>query len=464
MKNQNHIFFELLCSRDQTVNKFLHYFICLLMLAAFSNEQLYSQALKIEPKKLDFGVTEKAGSVKTRVVIKNNSSKTLVLLKADAPKNFIVKAGRKIIPANDTTQLIVEYHPVNPGKFSGEIQLFHNQGNNAESLKVSGEIKKLLADELSNCVDFSPKIGAGNPAAIPTLTNHIAYFVDSKTGNPIKEGSILYVSQSGRDKMERTTTIGMLQTQIPIGPYALVVTSPGYETLMTEQYIKFNGGSQSFVLTPSKDQPKEIAKIEELVAPKPLSKEPELFDNSFKPNNIVFLIDISGSMKEPEKLPLLKKSIATLLKPIREADKITIITYAEEVKTIVPTSNGSQKSTILQQLDSLKAGGVTAGSAGIKKAYELAEHAFVTDGNNQVILATDGVFRVSAKDKKMIEKFATSSEKKIILSVTGFGDQEDALNMLKGLSTLGNGSFIHIRNERESVNALLEEIKGRSKR
>ena len=435
-----------------------------LLIVLFHAQISFAQSLSIEPKRLDFGVTEKAGSLKTRVVVKNKSSKTLVLLKADAPKNFIVKAGRKIIPANDTTQLIVEYHPTNSGKFSGEIQLFHNQGTNAEILKVTGEIKKLLADELSNCVDFSPKIGAGNPAAIPTLTNHIAYFVDSKTGNPIKEGSILYVSQSGRNKMERTTTTGMLQTQIPIGPYALVVTSPGYETLMTEQYIKFNGGSQSFVLTPSKDQPKETAKIEEQIAPKPLSKEPELFDNSFKPNNIVFLIDISGSMKEPEKLPLLKKSIATLLKPIREADKITIITYAEEVKTIVPTSNGSQKSTILQQLDSLKAGGVTAGSAGIKKAYELAEYAFVTDGNNQVILATDGVFRVSAKDKKMIEKFATSSEKKIILSVTGFGDQEDALNMLKGLSTLGNGSFIHIRNERESVNALLEEIKGRSKR
>jgi Mg-chelatase subunit ChlD len=433
-------------------------------LALFQVQISFAQSFSIEPKRLDFGTTEKAGSVKTRVVIKNKSSKTLILLKADAPKNFIVRAGRKIIPANDTTQLIVEYHPSSAGKFSGEIQFFHNQGNNAETLKVSGEIKKLLADELSNCVDFSPKNGAGNPAAIPTLTNHIAYFVDSKTGNPIKEGSILYVSQSGREKMERTTTTGMLQTQIPIGPYALVVTSPGYETLMTEQYIKFNGGSQSFVLTPSKDQPKETAKVEEQAAPKPTSKEPELFDNSFKPNNIVFLIDISGSMKEPEKLPLLKKSIATLLKPIRETDKITIITYAEEVKTIVPTSNGSQKTSILQQLDSLKAAGVTAGSAGIKKAYELAESAFVTDGNNQVILATDGVFRVSAKDKKMIEKFAASTDKKIILSVTGFGNQEDALNMLKGLSTLGNGSFIHIRNERESVNALLEEIKGRSKR
>lgn len=435
-----------------------------LFLALFHVQILFAQSFSIEPKRLDFGITEKAGSVKTRVVIKNNSSKTLVLLKADAPKNFIVKAGRKIIPANDTTQLVVEYHPTIAGKFSGEIQLFHNQGSKAETLKVTGEIKKLLADELSNCVDFSPKIGAGNPAAIPTLTNHIAYFVDSKTGKPINEGSILYVSQSGRDKVERTTTTGTLQTQIPIGPYALVVTSPGYETLMTEQYIKFNGGSQSFVLTPSKDKPKEIEPIKEPLVAQSTPKESELFDNSFKPNNIVFLIDISGSMKEPEKLPLLKKSIATLLKPIREADKITIITYAEEVKTIVQTSNGSQKSGIIQKLDSLKAEGVTAGSAGIKKAYEMAENAFVVDGNNQVILATDGAFRVSAKDKKMIEKFATSTDKKIILSVTGFGNQDDALNMLKGLSTLGKGSFIHIRNEKESVNALLEEIKGRSKR
>lgn len=425
---------------------------------------LHGQALTIEPKKLDFGVTEKAGSVKTRVIVKNTSSKTLVLLKADAPKNFIVKAGRKIIPPNDTTQLIVEYHPIEAGKFSGEIQLFHNQGNNAQTLKVSGEIKQLLADQLNNCVDFSPKMNAGNPSTIPTFTNHIAYFTDSKSGDQIKEASILYVSQSGRDKMERTTTTGMLKTQIPVGPYALVVSAPGYESLMTEQYIKFNAGSQSFVLSPSKDKPKEIKPEPQPIVSTPAPDKSDLFDNSFKPNNIVFLIDVSGSMKEPNKLPLLKRSIATLLKPVRETDKITIIAYAEEVKTIVPTSNGDQKSKILQQLDSLKAGGVTAGSAGIKKAYELAESAFLTDGNNQVILATDGVFRISAKDKKMIEKFATSPEKKIILSVTGFGDQEDALNMLKGLSTLGKGSFIHIQNEKESLNALLEEIKSRSKR
>ena len=425
---------------------------------------LQGQALSIEPKKLDFGTTEKAGSLKTRVIVKNNSAKTLVLLKADAPKNFIVKAGRKIIPANDTTQLIVEYHPLEAGKFTGEIQLFHNQGNNAQTLKVSGEVKQLLADQLSNCVDFSPKMNAGNPSAIPTFTNHIAYFKDSKTGNPINEASILYVSQSGRDKMERTTTTGTLKTQIPVGPYALVVSAPGYESLMTEQYIKFNAGSQSFVLSPTKDKPKEVKPEPQPIASTPAPDKSDLFDNSFKPNNIVFLIDISGSMKEPNKLPLLKKSIAALLKPVRETDKITIITYAEEVKTIVPTSNGDQKSKILQQLDSLKAGGVTAGSAGVKKAYELAENAFLVDGNNQVILATDGVFRVSAKDKKMIEKFATTPEKKIILSVTGFGDQDDALNMLKGLSELGKGSFIHIQNEKESLNALLEEIKNRSKR
>jgi Mg-chelatase subunit ChlD len=293
--------------------------------------------------------------------------------------------------------------------------------------------------------------------------------VESLTRWPIDMAKITVEGEGYALKILETNKKGSSVTEMLPETYQWKVEKAGYESSYKTKTIGPGNDTVLFELTKilpesnpvTTTQPKPVQKQLPLVSKKDTGV---LSTEKFVPNNIVFLIDISGSMKEPEKLPLLKKSIATLLKPIRETDKITIITYAEEVKTIVPTSNGSQKTSILQQLDSLKAAGVTAGSAGIKKAYELAESAFVTDGNNQVILATDGVFRVSAKDKKMIEKFAASTDKKIILSVTGFGNQEDALNMLKGLSTLGNGSFIHIRNERESVNALLEEIKGRSKR
>ena len=184
----------------------------------------------------------------------------------------------------------------------------------------------------------------------------------------------------------------------------------------------------------------------------------------YKPNNIVFLIDISGSMKEPEKLPLLKQSMVKLMGPIRPIDKITIITYGTDVRIAVPTVSGNEKERVLELIDTLKASGVTAGSKGIQTAYSIAIEQFISGGNNQVILATDGEFRVSVKDRKMIEQSSKNPNQTTILSVIGFSCKPDALKMLGELTKHGAGSLIQVNNSNQAENALLDEIKNRSKR
>jgi len=431
-----------------------------------------SSQIIIEPGTLDFGTIEEAGYVKSYLVIRNTSSKPLMLLRVDAPKGFTVTAGRKAVPPNDTVHLSIEVRPKKSGRFSENIRLFHNGSNDALTFRVKGELKTLLTNDLTSCVSFDPKTGktgSGN-LMIPVITNHTARFADSKTGEPIREAAILFISTLSNEKLERTTTSGKLVSAIPIGPYALVVTSPGFETYLAEQYIAYNAPNQTFMLVRQKVLPKPDTLPDPAI---PLAENPaipliaansELDESLFKPNNIVFLIDVSGSMKDPDKLPLLKKSIKRLMIPIRDIDKVTIVAYSTESKVIVPTVTGSDKEKLVAVVDTLKAEGVTAGSKGIQMAYEIAKEQFIPGGNNQVILATDGVFRLSSKDRKMISNSAAAPDQKLVLSVISFGDDEPALNMLEGLATIGGGSMIKTNTKVEAEKALLEEVKMRSRR
>jgi Ca-activated chloride channel family protein len=150
--------------------------------------------------------------------------------------------------------------------------------------------------------------------------------------------------------------------------------------------------------------------------------------------------------------------------PVRLIDKITIITYATEVKVVVPTVNGNQKKEVLTVIDTLRADGVTAGSKGIQVAYENAKREFIPGGNNQVILATDGVFRISGKDRKMIINAANSTTEKLNLSVLGFGEDEQALAMLEEFTKIGAGNMIVVSKKSQGERAIIDEIKAMSKR
>ena len=444
-------------------------FLVLSILFIFFDILIFAQTPQSEPRNLDFGRVEEANSLNSYLLIRNIGTKALILLRADAPPEFTVSVGKKIIPAGDTLHINFSFRPSRAGKFKETIQLYYNGSPEPYSIEVKGDLKKLLAKDLSACVNFDSKSGSftnGN-ASIPLMSKHSVRFMDATTGKLIKEGNILYISQTSREKSERSTYDGLLESMIPIGPYAFVVTAPGYGTLMMEKYIPVGGAKETFMLSPSpkpeveKDslQKEPLAEI-----PKELYNATLLDERVYKPNNIVFLIDISSSMKEPEKLPLLKKSMVKLMEPIRAIDKITIVTYGTDVRIAVPTVSGNEKKRVLELIDTLKASGVTAGSKGIQTAYTIAMEQFISGGNNQVILATDGAFRVSVKDRKMIELTSKNPNQSTILSVIGFSCKPDALLMLGELTKQGAGSLIQVNNSNQAENALLDEIKNRSKR
>ncbi|MER9673249.1 MULTISPECIES: VWA domain-containing protein [unclassified Mesorhizobium] len=174
--------------------------------------------------------------------------------------------------------------------------------------------------------------------------------------------------------------------------------------------------------------------------------------------NLVFLIDVSGSMNEQDKLPLLQSAFRLLVNKLRPDDTVSIVTYAGDAGTVLEPTKASEKDKILAAIDNLTSGGSTAGEAGIRQAYRLAQKSFVKDGINRVMLATDGDFNVGQTDdddlKRLIEKERKTG---VFLSVFGFG--RDNLNdqMMQTIAQNGNGTAAYIDTLAEAEKVLVED-------
>lgn len=175
-------------------------------------------------------------------------------------------------------------------------------------------------------------------------------------------------------------------------------------------------------------------------------------------SNLVFLLDISGSMNSPDKLPLLKNSLKMLLNTLNEDDTVSIVTYAGHTGVALEPTPVSQKSTILNAMDNLRAGGGTAGAAGIELAYKMAEENFNDEAVNRVILATDGDFNVGISDPKQLEEYVEKKRNTgIFLSVLGFGQGNYNDHIMQSLAQNGNGVAAYIDNLNEARKVLVEE-------
>jgi Ca-activated chloride channel family protein len=179
------------------------------------------------------------------------------------------------------------------------------------------------------------------------------------------------------------------------------------------------------------------------------------------PANLVFLVDVSGSMDEENKLPLVKTSLRMLVQQLKEKDRVAIVVYAGNAGLVLPSTPGGNKQKILEAIDALEAGGSTAGGEGIALAYKIAKDNFIKEGNNRVILATDGDFNVgpSSEDDlvKMIEKERSSG---VFLSVLGYGVGNYKDNKMQQLADKGNGNHYYIDTEKEAQKVLVSEMGG----
>lgn len=175
--------------------------------------------------------------------------------------------------------------------------------------------------------------------------------------------------------------------------------------------------------------------------------------------NIVFLIDTSGSMSSPDKLPLLVESFKQMTQRLRPQDRVSIVVYAGSAGLVLPATSGADKETILQALDKLQAGGSTNGGQGIELAYKIAKENYIGNGVNRVILATDGDFNVGIYDTEMLKTLVADQRKSgIALTTLGFGQGNYNDHMAEQLADVGNGNHAYIDNLNEGRKVLVEEM------
>ncbi len=179
------------------------------------------------------------------------------------------------------------------------------------------------------------------------------------------------------------------------------------------------------------------------------------------PSNLVFLIDVSGSMNATNKLPLLKSALKMLVNELREEDKVSIVVYAGAAGVVLEPTGGDNKSAIVEALDKLSAGGSTAGGEGLKMAYKLANENFLKDGNNRIILATDGDFNVGISSNLEMERLIEAErEKGVYITVAGFGVGNYKDSKMEIIADKGNGNYFYIDSFMEAKKALVEEFGG----
>ena len=177
------------------------------------------------------------------------------------------------------------------------------------------------------------------------------------------------------------------------------------------------------------------------------------------PTNLVFLLDVSGSMNSSDKLPLLKQGLRILVNQLRPEDRVAIAVYAGSSGLVLPSTNDKNK--ILEALNNLQAGGSTNGGQGINLAYKVAEENFIKNGNNRVILATDGDFNVGITgDGELVNLIEQKRRKDIFLSVLGFGTGNLNDSMMEKLADKGNGNYAYIDSSEEARKALGQQVAG----
>lgn len=177
------------------------------------------------------------------------------------------------------------------------------------------------------------------------------------------------------------------------------------------------------------------------------------------PSNLVFLIDVSGSMDMPNRLPLLKSAFRKLVENLRPVDTVSIVVYGGVTGVMLPPTGGEEKKKILQAIEDIAAGGFTPGEAGIRQAYQLAHNTFIKDGNNRVILATDGDFNVGVSGEQELESLILSMKKGgIYLTCLGVGMGNYKDSKIEALAKKGNGNFAYLDDEKEGEKVLVKEL------
>src|SRR5690606_6962187 len=295
--------------------------------------------------------------------------------------------------------------------------------------------------------------------------------LDKATNQPIPNALVEIIWDGLIYKEIKTNRIGEADQSLKNDMYYIVVSAKDYGA--AEQAVEVHQDSLkeiTFYLGEPSEEPLIVQEIDTVVDPEiiPTPEDTistkELPIDLYAPNNVVFLIDVSVSMKQKGRMDLLKAAMIELLNGLRVIDKLAIVTYASSTDVVLASQYVTDKAKITQIIQDLSAGGYTAGSKGVDKAYDVAKASKIKDGNNLVIIATDGAFNIDKGDKAIIKEVEKNAKNEIYMSVVGVKNERWTEKSMTKMAEVGNGSYIHIETYSQAKQTLMNEIKVRSRK
>ena len=471
----------------------------------------------INAKKGETLVFSFVGMQDKEIKVENATTINVILKEGGMQLNEVVLTDlgikRKREPVNSNQTEMLQSNQVLSGKVAG-LQITHDRTSG--NVVLDKDARPLAQNNsTSRIVLRGSRSTTGNSKALVVIDNKVVSAETLQNLNPAEiektnvikgaQGAALYGSAGANGVIIVTTKSSLANGIVPVAP---VYLQDDYESFVENSFespknaplstfsIDVDNASYTNVrrfINNGQTVPKDAVRVEEMINffkyqyPQPKDNHPfsintEYSESPWNPkhkllkiglqgkiiptddlpaSNLVFLIDVSGSMNSPNRLPLLVQSMKILVKELRNDDRVSIVVYAGAAGLVLPPTSGGEKQTIIDALEKLTAGGSTAGGAGIELAYKIAGENFVKGGNNRVILATDGDFNVGSSSNMDMQSLIEEKRKSgVFLTCLGYGMGNYKDSKMEILANKGNGNYAYIDNIQEANRFLGKEFKG----
>lgn len=444
-----------------------------------------------EKTKHDFGDLEPYSDRFVDIKVTNHGAKKEYLLSVKKPADVVYLVNGQFIEKDSSLIVRLQVNPRVKGRFNYEVQIYTSDKAEPTIIKVSGNLKDLPSDNTSaftSCPDFSSRPGGKvNDFDLTVVT------IDKNSKEPLSKSNVTMIQNGQPVWAMNTDKNGKIKENSTLGLSYFYATHDGYFPAELGAYVNFQRNyivlelekdpamslpvpaqQQTVVEVEPPIEQETVVQIEEKLEEQLLNEIPtaqknevplelaaldknNFSDQYFKPVNVVFVLDVSASMNQGDKMELMKYSLFQLAGMLRSQDKMAIVTYATDAQVLLDPTSGAEKEKINAEVAALKAGGMTAGGAGIKLGYKEALKGKLPDGVNQIIIITDGAFNRNSDDyKKYIKKY---SKKGIQMSVVGIKNKDVDEKEMREAAELGGGRYIPIFKLVDAQNNLKEEIR-----
>lgn len=425
----------------------------------------------------DFGLLRRADQNWHDFALTNKTDQDVVIFRLETPKSVNVKLSTKTVKPDSTALIRVQYNPPQSGNFKVDMDLHLSAWQKPQRLRLTGESTFASSGNIP-CPDFTDTGGSKDRALNLSVR-------DLATNTPIEQAKVEIYKDGRKVHDIYTDENGEVSDVLPWGRYFISVNS-GTGSADTAVYVSaVNDHLLVMLETDMLSMPEPVS--ETLSAPVQLTERPQaasevgnatqpisqesaqpsddsdvLPSRLYKQNNVVFLVDVSTSMKHMGRMDLLKIAMIDLLDVMRPTDRFTLISYASETRLIIETTDNLDKASCARAIAALEAGGSTAGAKAIDAAGKKALKYYLEDGNNQIILATDGSFN-EGHDQAL--KLATRFYRKgVHTSVLGIKCGKYTTAAMTELAGEGGGRFVPIESTNDAGTRLINEIKISSKK